>query len=86
MVGPNGEQDYEPLYPFVRHVRLRDTSPDKLQVRIGQGQLEYGKIITGLAREDYQRALTVDIHDDLDSNSPTDQEVRKLKYLLESMV
>lgn len=86
MVGPLGEQDYEPLYPFVRHVRLRDTSADKLQVRIGQGRLEYGKIITGLAREDYNRALTVDIHDNLDQAMPTDQEVRKLKYLLESMV
>jgi sugar phosphate isomerase/epimerase len=86
MVGPNGEQDYEPLYPFVRHVRLRDTTADKLQVRIGQGQLEYSKIITGLAREDYDRALTVDIHDNIDNSLPTDQEVRKLKYLLESMV
>ena len=86
LVNAHREQDYDGLYPFVRHVRLRDTTKDKLQVRVGQGQLEYGRIITCLSRENYERALTVDIHDGPERNFPMEPEVRKLKYLLESMV
>ena len=86
LVGVHREQDYDGLYPFVRHVRLRDTTKDKLQVRVGQGQLEYGRIITCLSRENYERALSVDIHSIADRSFPMEPEVRKLKYLLESMV
>ncbi|HJZ92875.1 MAG TPA: sugar phosphate isomerase/epimerase [Gemmataceae bacterium] len=85
VAGPPGP-DYDDLYPFVRHVRLRDTAPARLQVRVGQGQVEYGKIISQLSRERYERALSVDIHDTPDAGYAMDAEVRKLKYLLESMV
>jgi sugar phosphate isomerase/epimerase len=85
LAGPAGP-DYDDLYPFVRHVRLRDTAPDRLQVRVGQGQVEYGKIISQLSRERYERALSVDIRDTPDAGYAMDAEVRKLKYLLESMV
>ena len=78
--------DYDELFPFVRHVRLRDTAPDRLQVRVGQGQIEYGRIISQLSRERYERALAVDIHDSPAPDFPMDPEVRKLKFLLESMV
>lgn len=77
---------FDEIYPYVRHVRLRDTSNDKLQVRIGQGQMEYGKIINQLSLEGYERALTVDVRDQPDPGYPLEPEVRKLKYLLESMV
>jgi sugar phosphate isomerase/epimerase len=86
MIGPDIDTEYEELYPYVRHVRLRDTAPAKWQVRVGQGQIEYGKIINNLTRENYERALSVDIHDASASDYPSDPEVRKLKYLLESMV
>lgn len=85
-VGPLPLPDYDNLYPHVCHVRLRDTAPEKMQVRVGQGQIEYGKIISLLEREGYDRALTVDIRDQPSHDYPTDPEVRKLKYLLESMV
>ncbi|MCI0700524.1 MAG: sugar phosphate isomerase/epimerase [Planctomycetia bacterium] len=87
-VGPHGEMNYDCLYPFVRHVRLRDTgrTPDQFQVRIGQGEIEYGRIISQLDRFRYDRALTVDIRDVPDSPFPVEPEVRKLKYLLESLV
>jgi sugar phosphate isomerase/epimerase len=85
-VGPRTHADYDDLYPYVRHVRLRDTGLDKMQVRIGQGQIEYGKIVTLLERENYERALTVDIRDKPQVDYPIDAEVRKLKFLLESMV
>jgi len=85
-MNPRVNEEYEELFPYIRHVRLRDTSPDKLQVRIGQGRLEYGKIIAMLDREDYQRALAVDIRDKPEPDYPIEPEVRKLKFLLESMV
>ena len=82
-VGPHGPADYDCLLPHVRHVRLRDSgrSPEEFQVRIGQGELEYGKLVTHL-----DRALTVDIRDVPDNPFPVGPEVRKLKYLLESLV
>jgi len=86
LLGTRPAQDYDGLFPFVRHVRLRDTTPDKLQVRVGQGQVEYGRIISQLSRERYDRALAVDIHDTPEPDYPMEPEVRKLKYLLESMV
>ncbi len=87
-VTPHGPLDYDQLFPFVRHVRLRDTGtkPEFFQVRVGQGELEYGRIITHLDRHRYDRALSVDIRDVADSPFPIDPEVRKLKYLLESLV
>lgn len=87
MVGQPTELDYDGLYQFVRHVRLRDSAPSQMQVKVGQGRVEYAKIITGLERERYQRALCVDMRDDGPGvDYPVDAEVRKLKYLLESMV
>lgn len=88
LCGPHPDANIEPLYPFVRHVRLRDSNrgPDQFQVRVGQGELEYGKMITALERCHYDRALTVDIRDTPPSPFPVDTEVRKLKFLLESLV
>jgi sugar phosphate isomerase/epimerase len=87
-VGPHGAQDYDALFPFVRHVRLRDSgrTPDLFQVRVGQGEIEYGRIISQLEMCHYDRALTVDIRDIPDGPFPVEPEVRKLKYLLESLV
>jgi sugar phosphate isomerase/epimerase len=86
--GAHGAVDFDNLYPYVRHVRLRDTgnTPELFQVRIGQGELEYGKIVSQLDRVHYDRALTVDIRDVPDNPFPVEPEVRKLKYLLESLV
>ena len=86
LVGAHPAADYDDLFPHVRHVRLRDTAPDRLQVRVGQGQVEYGRIVSQLARARYERALTVDIHDQPEPDYPLVPEVRKLKFLLESMV
>jgi sugar phosphate isomerase/epimerase len=87
-VGPHGPVNHDCLAQYVRHVRLRDsgTTPEQFQVRIGQGQIEYGKIISQLDRFRYDRALTVDVRDVPDSPFPVEPEVRKLKYLLESLV
>ncbi|AWM38613.1 Xylose isomerase-like TIM barrel [Gemmata obscuriglobus] len=86
--GPHASADYECLLKFVRHVRLRDTGTgtDQFQVRIGQGEMEFGRLLTQLDRCRYDRALTVDVRDIPDSPFPIVPEVRKLKYLLESLV
>jgi sugar phosphate isomerase/epimerase len=88
IAGPHQGDCYDQVYPFVRHVHLRDTGrgPDQFQVRVGQGEIEYGKIISHLARFGYDRLLTVAIRDIADAPFAMDAEVRKLKYLLESLV
>jgi len=86
--GPNQGATWDAVYPYVRHVHLRDSGcgPNQFQVRIGQGEIEYGRIVSMLARHHYERALTVDIHDIPDAPFAMEPEVRKLKYLLESLV
>ena len=88
IAGPHQGKDYDDLYPFVKHVHLRDTGrgPNQFQVRVGQGEVEYGRIISMLEREEYDRLLTIEVRDIPDAAFPMEPEVRKLKYLLESMV
>jgi sugar phosphate isomerase/epimerase len=88
IAGPHQGQNYDRVFPYVRHVHLRDTgrAPEKFQVRVGQGEVEYGRIIAQLARHQYERLLTVEIVDIPDAPFAIDHEVRKLKYLLESLV
>jgi sugar phosphate isomerase/epimerase len=88
LAGPHARGGFDAVYPHVRHVRLRDTGgkAGEFQVRVGQGQVEYGRIITQLARHGYNRVLTVDIRDQPTPEFPVVPELRKLKYLLESLV
>jgi sugar phosphate isomerase/epimerase len=88
LTGPNQGKNYDQVFPFVKHVHLRDSGrgPNQFQVRIGQGEIEYGRIISQLARHGYDRLLTVDIRDVADSPIAMEPEVRKLKYLLESLI
>jgi sugar phosphate isomerase/epimerase len=88
IAGPHQGKSFDQVYPYVRHVHLRDTgrSPGHFQVRIGQGEVEYGRIVAQLSRYHYDRLLTVDIHDFADAPFAMEPEVRKLKYLLESLV
>lgn len=88
VAGPHGPVNFDPLYPFVKHVRLRDSGagPAEFQVRVGQGEVEYGRIVTQLDRFRYDRALSVDVRDAPAAAFPVEPEVRKLKYLLESLV
>jgi sugar phosphate isomerase/epimerase len=88
LVGPARGQSFDHVYPYVKHVRLRDTgaTPNEFQVRVGQGQVDYGRVINQLERCHYDRLLTVDMRDMPDPSFPMEPEVRKLKYLLESLV
>ena len=86
--GPHQGGAYDELLPYVRHVHLRDTgkAPGKLQVRVGQGEVEYGRILSQLQRHRYDRILSVALHDIAEAPFAMETEVRKLKYLLESLV
>lgn len=86
--GPHQNKSYDQVFEYVRHVHLRDTGrgPNQFQVRVGQGEVEYGRIVSQLARFRYERALVVDIRDIPDAPFAMEPEVRKLKYLLESLV
>ncbi len=86
--GPNQGGSYDDLFPYVRHVQLRDTgkATGRFQVRVGQGEIEYGRIISQLQRYRYDRLLTVALHDVAEAPFAMETEVRKLKYLLESLV
>jgi sugar phosphate isomerase/epimerase len=88
IAGPHQGKNYDQVFPYVRHVHLRDTGrgPDQFQVRVGQGEIEYGRIVAHLTRLNYDRLLTVEICDIPDAPFAMDAEVRKLKYLLESLV
>lgn len=80
--------DVDVLYPYVQNVHLRDTGkkPDEFQVRIGQGDVEYGRIVNLLERHGYVRGLTVSIFDRPENTFDVEVEVRKLKLLLESLL
>jgi sugar phosphate isomerase/epimerase len=86
--GPQQGKNYDIVFPYVRHTHLRDTGrgPNQFQVRVGQGEVEYGRIVSQLARYRYKQALSVDIHDLPDAPFAMEPEARKLKYLLESLV
>jgi sugar phosphate isomerase/epimerase len=84
--GPNQGCNFDHVVPYVRHVHLRDSTPGQFQVRVGQGEVEYGRIVAQLARHHYSRLLTVDIQVLPDASYGMEHEVRKLKYLLESLV
>ena len=88
IAGPAAGKCFDHVYPYVRHCHLRDTGrgPNQMQVHVGQGEVEYGRVINQLSRYGYDRLLTVDIRDMPEDCVPKEHEVRKLKYLLESLV
>jgi sugar phosphate isomerase/epimerase len=75
---------YDKLMKYVYHVHLRDSKKDELQVRVGQGEIEYGRLIGLLRKVKYGRGLSVKIRpmDDVDHMV----ELRKMRLLLESLL
>jgi len=75
---------WEAILKYVCHVHLRDTKPDAFQVRIGQGNVEYGKLVAQLERVGYSRGLCAH----LPPLEGVDQaaELRKMRLLLESLL
>jgi len=82
--GPHSRRSTSKLMKYVFHVHLRDSTKDALQVRIGQGEIEYGRLINQLRKVHYNRALSVhlDTLPDVDHTG----EMRKMRLLLESLL
>jgi len=72
------------ILQYVCHVHLRDTKPDAFQVRVGQGNVEYGRIVSQLSRVGFNRGLCAH----LPPMADVDQvgELRKMRLLLETLV
>ncbi|QDU54274.1 sugar phosphate isomerase/epimerase family protein [Aeoliella mucimassa] len=84
IAGPHQGRSYDKLLKYVQHVHLRDTSKDSLQVRVGQGEIDYGRLATMLTKQGYSRALGVHI-------TPSEGvdhfgEMRKMRLLLDSLL
>jgi sugar phosphate isomerase/epimerase len=82
--GPHAGVEFEQVMKHVYHVRLRDTNKDQLQVRVGQGEVEYGRLVNQLHKVRYDRALCVDILPTPEVDQLT--EMRKIRLLLESLL
>lgn len=84
LCGAGSHKSLEKILPFVYHVHLRDSKKDQLQVRVGQGEIEYGRIIQQLSSVGYSHALSIQIDPmpDCDQRS----ELRKLRLLLETLL
>jgi sugar phosphate isomerase/epimerase len=82
--GPHAHRGIDKLMRYVYHVRLRDSTKDSLQVRIGQGEVEYGRLVNQLNTAKYDRALSVHMSPlpDVDFMG----EMRKMRLLLESLL
>ena len=76
--------NFDQLLRYVCHVQLRDTSAAQFQVRVGQGVVEYGRLISQLAQVGYDRALSVVIRPMPDTDHAA--ELRKLRLLLDSLL
>lgn len=72
------------LLKHTLHVHLRDTSKEQLQVRVGQGEVEYGRLITLLGKLNYRRAFSVYITEMEGVDHAG--ELRKMRLLLESLL
>lgn len=82
--GPHAGGNYDQVMKYVYNVHLRDTTKDKLHVRIGQGEIEYSRLVSQLEKCKYHRALVVHITamEGVDHIA----ELRKMRLLLESMM
>jgi sugar phosphate isomerase/epimerase len=76
--------NFDKLIKYVYHVHLRDTSREELQVRIGQGEVEYGKLLSQLRKSGYDRVVSVNMAELPGVDHFV--EMRKMRLLLESLL
>lgn len=80
--GPCKNKSLDRIVKYVYNVHLRDSKPEEFQVSVGQGVMDYAKLIGQLKQENYDRALTV--HMTPMEGHDHRVELRKLRRLLES--
>ena len=84
--GPCRGQNYDPVFPFVHHVQLRDTTPEQVQVQTGLGEVDYARLISQLEKHGYNLALSVDLIPEYNDQIDRPLELRKLKMLLDTLL
>lgn len=84
--GPHAGSNFDQTIKHVCHVHLRDTNKKALQVRVGQGEVEYSRLISLLSRVKYNKALCVHIVEMPESGVDHAAEMRKMRLLLESLL
>lgn len=84
--GPMAGAKYDHLLPYVCHTQLRDSNKKHFQVKVGQGEIEYGRIVAQLAKYRYQKAIGVNIVDLEQPDIDHLGELRKMRLLLESLL
>lgn len=84
--GPHRNQSWDPLYPYVFHTLLRDSTEKEIQVQVGLGEIDYAKLIGQLERENYNRSLSVDLYPSMIATDARPLEMRKIRLLLETLV
>lgn len=84
IAGPGANKSVDRILKYVFHTHLRDTKADAFHVQVGQGEVDYAKLIQQLQKERYDRALGIHLPplEGYDHRI----ELRKLRRLLESMV
>jgi len=84
IAGPRQGRDFSKVIPYVTHIHLRDSTKNKMHVRVGQGEVDYGRLISQLSNAGYDRALTV--HMPPIEGYDHRAEMRKMRLLLESFL
>jgi sugar phosphate isomerase/epimerase len=84
ITGPHQGGNFEKVMKYVQHVHLRDSTRENLHVRVGQGEIDYGKLIQQLTKVRYDRALSIQMPplEGFEHRS----EMRKTRLLLESLL
>ncbi|MEZ6144130.1 MAG: TIM barrel protein [Planctomycetaceae bacterium] len=86
LIRQNPITSFERFAPHVYHVHLRDSTTDQLQVQVGLGEIDYSRLIAQLERENYNRALSVELIPSLTDVASRMLEMRKLRMLLDSLL
>lgn len=85
-----GEEKFEMtlnlVADYTSHVFLRDSSPTQLQVQVGLGEVDYGRLISHLEKYRYDRALSVELFPDQMDKQQRTLELRKLRMLIDSLL
>ena len=84
ITGPWQGREIAKVIPYVYHTQLRDSTKTDINVRVGQGEVDYGKLIGQLEGVNYQRALTIQMPP-IEGHEHK-SELRKLRLLLESLL
>lgn len=65
LAGPHQGREFGALYPYVRHVHVRDATREHVQVPFGQGQVPWASILMGLRSVGFDEGVTIAYTDSL---------------------